>query len=338
MSMSNDTLFEAFLDQHDDESWAGIVKELLPFIHEVDKTATQIWFKFYPIALARALTDASDPERLAQELLLLGSYKLADRIDLSHRFLYGHHYWPEVRQAVAELASSGSPPSSLDLSDQIRRLAAGIAPQLRVHESLLIGITAVAFMTLQHVGMAAFKASPGTINVSREAMRRTPEQVLRRRERDDSQGPFGFLKGLRKTYTVTFDENDEKARFKLINTQHITTAAAGDKRPHHLRDPRCMSGEGPIPVQCRSGACGTCWVGVLGGAEKLSDVAALEARRIKEFGYIDTDDPKPLIRLACQAQALGAVSVVIPPWNGVFGRILPGHKKTMARAQDKSGV
>jgi hypothetical protein len=48
-------------------------------------------------------------------------------------------------------------------------------------------------------------------------------------------------------------------------------------------------------------------VGVLGGAEKLSDVAAREGRKCKEFGYIDTSEPKPLIRLACQAQAYGAV-------------------------------
>jgi uncharacterized 2Fe-2S/4Fe-4S cluster protein (DUF4445 family) len=69
---------------------------------------------------------------------------------------------------------------------------------------------------------------------------------------------------------------------------------------------------------------------VLGGAEKLSDVARLEGKRIKEFGYIVTDEPKPLIRLACQAQISGAVSIVIPPWNGVFGKYL--------RAQKTSGV
>jgi len=33
-----------------------------------------------------------------------------------------------------------------------------------------------------------------------------------------------------------------------------------------------------------------------------------------------------LIRLACQAQAHGAVSIVIPPWNGQFGKYLAGLK------------
>jgi uncharacterized 2Fe-2S/4Fe-4S cluster protein (DUF4445 family) len=61
---------------------------------------------------------------------------------------------------------------------------------------------------------------------------------------------------------------------------------------------------------------------VLGGAEKLSEVADLEWRKITEFGYIDTEEPRPLIRLACQAQAYGNISIVIPPWNGVFGKFI----------------
>ena len=69
------------------------------------------------------------------------------------------------------------------------------------------------------------------------------------------------------------------------------------------------------------------WRGVLGGAEKLADVAAREGKKIKEFGYIDTAEPKPLIRLACQAQAGGAISVVIPPWNGQFGKYLRSLKQ-----------
>jgi hypothetical protein len=68
-------------------------------------------------------------------------------------------------------------------------------------------------------------------------------------------------------------------------------------------------------------------VGVLGGAEKISDVGAREGKKIKEFGYTDTAEPRPLIRLACQAQANGAVSIVIPPWNGQFGKYLKSLKK-----------
>jgi len=47
---------------------------------------------------------------------------------------------------------------------------------------------------------------------------------------------------------------------------------------------------------------------------------------MKEFGYIDTNETRPLIRLACQAQTHGAVSIVIPPWNGFFGKYLRAQK------------
>jgi hypothetical protein len=63
-------------------------------------------------------------------------------------------------------------------------------------------------------------------------------------------------------------------------------------------------------------------VGVLGGAEKLTPVSPRERKAMQLFGYIDTDDPQPIIRLACQAQGEGAVSIVIPAWNGVFGKYL----------------
>jgi hypothetical protein len=72
---------------------------------------------------------------------------------------------------------------------------------------------------------------------------------------------------------------------------------------------------------------------VLGSAEKLSDVAAREGKKIKEFGYIDSAEPKPLIRLACQAKANGAVSIVIPPWNGQFGKYL----KSLQSGTNESG-
>jgi ferredoxin len=333
MSTNDEPLFEAFLNRHDDAGWSEVIQRLLPSIHEVDKTATQIWFHFYPLALLRALQQAEDPTALAKKLALQGKYYLKDQIDSSHEFLYGTRFWPQVKAAVAEYAASGSGPSSLDLATQIRELAASVASRIKVDESLLVGITAVAFMTLQQTGAAQFKASPGLV---RKLPNRTPDQILKQRERDDSQGVFGFLKGANKTYNVTFDENDSNAKFKLINSQHITTAAACDKRDYHSRDPRRVVGEGPIPIECRAAACGTCWVGVLGGAEKLSEVEALEWNKIKEFGYIYTDEPKPIIRLACQAKAFGAVSIIIPPWNGVFGRYLQGHKSVLEEAEMES--
>lgn len=144
---------------------------------------------------------------------------------------------------------------------------------------------------------------------------------MRERAKDDSQGLLGFLRTVNKKWTVTYDENDDRATYRMKHVQDLAWGAADDRsRNWREIDPRRV--EGPIPVECRSASCGTCWVGVLGGAEKLSDVAAREGKKIKEFGYIDTSEPKPLIRLACQAQTHGAVSIVIPPWNGVFGKYL----------------
>jgi ferredoxin len=316
------TPFENFLKQHDEEAWAGTLTALLRSIHEVDRNATQIWFSFYPLGLFEALQRAADPEKLVQQLLMQGNYRLRDQIDSSHTFLYGHRYWPDVKRETAAHARAFSGQSSL--SDQILAVASQASAQVRVNQSLVVGIAAVAFMTLRQVGLEAFEQAPGNVQIDRKHAQKSPDQVLRERAKDDSQGVFGFLKTVNKKWTVTYDENDETARYRLNHVQDLAWGAAEDRSKNWREiDPRRV--EGPIPVECRSASCGTCWVGVLGGAEKLSDVAAREGKKIKEFGYIDTSEPKPLIRLACQAQAYGAVSIVIPPWNGVFGKYLKRH-------------
>jgi ferredoxin len=325
MNTNTETPFENFLNRHDEEAWAAILTELLRSIHEVDKTATQIWFAFYPLALWRALKEADDPEKLAAQLLLKGNYYLKDQIDSSHQFLYGHRYWPGVKRAVEEHAASFKDEvANRNLASRIREVAREVAGAVKVDESLLIGITSIAFMTAQQVGVEAFKGAPGTMSIDKKHARKSPEQILKERAKDDSQGLFGFLKTVDKVWTVTFDESDESATFKLKDTMDLAYASATDTRDYRSRDPRCI--EGPIPVECRSASCGTCWVGVLGGAEKLADVGAREGKQIKEFGYVDTNEPKPIIRLACMAQASGAVSIVIPPWNGVFGKFLKAQK------------
>ncbi|HEU4873998.1 MAG TPA: 2Fe-2S iron-sulfur cluster-binding protein [Pyrinomonadaceae bacterium] len=318
------TSFEAFLKQHDEEAWSAALTTLLRSIHEVDRNATQIWFSFYPLSLFQALEQAEDPETLSQRLLMQGNYRLKDQIDSSHTFLYGHRYWPEVKNAVQKHAREFSGTASL--SDQVVSVAQQVAKQLKVDPSLVIGITAVAFMTIRQAGLAAFEAAPGKMLIDKKYARKSPAEVLRERAVDDSQGFFSFLKTVDKKWTVTYDENDDRARYRMNHMQDLAWGAADDRsRNWREVDPRRI--EGPIPVECRSASCGTCWVGVLGGAEKLTDVAAREGKKIKEFGYVDTAESKPLIRLACQAQALGAVSIVIPPWNGVFGKYLKRMKE-----------
>lgn len=318
--------FEHFINDHDEESWAATLTTLLRRIHDVDKNATQIWFAFYPLALFKALQSANDPDKLFQQLLMQGNFYLKDQIDSSHTFLYGHRFWPEVKAAVQKHAAEFTGDTKVSLSDQILTLAEQVAQKLKVDPSLTVGITAVAFMTMQQVGAEAFK-QPGQMLIDSQHAKKSPQQILQERAKDDSQGLLGFLKTINKKWTITYDENDNAAKYRMNNIQDLAWGAAADRsRDWRQIDPRRI--EGPIPVECRSASCGTCWVGILGGAEKLSDVAAREGKKIKEFGYIDTAEPKPLIRLACQAETHGAVSIVIPPWNGVFGKYLRKRKET----------
>lgn len=315
------TPFESFLKQHDEESWSATLTTLLRSIHEVDRNATQIWFSFYPLSLFQALEQSDDPATLAQRLLMQGKYYLKDQIDSSHTFLYGHRYWPGLKSAVQKYARGFSGTDNRSLADQILSIAQQVAEQAKVDQSLVIGITAIAFMTIRQAGLDAFEAAPGQVLIDKKHARKSPSDVLRERAVDDSQGFLSFLKTVDKKWTVTYDENDDRAKYRLNHLQDLAWGAADDRsRNWRELDPRRV--EGPIPVECRSASCGTCWVGVLGGAEKLTDVAAREGKKIKEFGYIDTVEARPLIRLACQAQAQGAVSIVIPPWNGVFGKYL----------------
>ena len=322
MSSKRETPLEIFLNRHDDAAWRETLTTLLPAIHEVDRNAAQVWFHFYPLALLRAFQAAEDPARLAQELLMQGKWFLKDQIDSSHTFLYGHRFWPEVKRAVTRAAEAAETHASRSLAGTVREVARAVAAERGVDESLAVGITAVGLMTLQQVGLEEFRRTPGEVLIDRAHLKRTPEEVLRERAKDEGQGLFGFLRTADRKWTVVWDENADDRRFKALDKQEVASGAQTDKRPWHERDERCTVNEGPIPVQCRSASCGTCWVGVLGGAENLSETEWRERKMMPLFGYIETDNPKPLVRLSCQARAEGPVSVVIPPWNGYFGKYL----------------
>jgi ferredoxin len=314
------TTFEQFLDKHDEQAWEKVLTDLLPEIHEVDRAATQIWFKFFPLSLFRALESAENKQELIQKFSLQGKFELADQIDSSHHFLYGHRFWREIKDAIVARAETATSSIS-DAEAEIRQIAKSVADKIAVDKSLLVGIAAVGLMTLVQVGLDKLKAAPGTVSIDKQHVKKSAQAVLNERAKDNSQGLFGFLKTVDKQWTVTWDENRNNARFKAINDEEVASAAQRDQSQNWLeKDERCI--EGVIPVECRSAACGTCWVGVLGGAEKLSPVERKEAKSMRRFGYLFSDEPKPLIRLSCQAQTTGAVSIVIPPWNGVFGKQL----------------
>jgi ferredoxin len=314
------TSFEQFLDKHDEQAWEKVLSDLLPEIHEVDRAAVQIWFKFFPLTLFRTLSEAEDKQELIRKFLLQGKFELVEQIDSSHHFLYGHRFWRETKDAIVARAQNANGNIS-DLATEIRQIAKKVSGTIAVDQSLLVGITAVGLMTLVQVGLDKLKAAPGTLSIDKQHIKKSAKQVLSERSKDDSQGIFGFLKTVDKQWTVVWDENKSNARFKAINDEEVASAAQRDQTQNWVeQDARCI--EGVIPVECRSAACGTCWVGVLGGAEKLTEVERKEAKSMRRFGYLYSDEPKPIIRLSCQARATGAVSIVIPPWNGVYGKHL----------------
>jgi hypothetical protein len=67
-------------------------------------------------------------------------------------------------------------------------------------------------------------------------------------------------------------------------------------------------------------------VGVLSGADTLTPMDERERAKLAECGVHQDAEPRggpaTVIRLACMTQADGPVSIVIPPWNGLVGRVL----------------
>ena len=311
--------FLPFLFQHDDAAWNKVVNELQLAIHPVDQRATRVWFAFFPIKLNRALSGSADSEEAAKKLLLKGRYQLADILDTSAEFMYGHRYWPDVKRAVAEYAESSS--STRALPDQIREVALNLATKVKVNESLLVGITAVAFSSLQQVGLELFRQPPAP-GVYGRNWNKSAEKIVVDRARDDRQGLMGMLGSVNRSFTVNFREQAPGCSFKVLNEQDVTMAGRNYNGDHTKQDSRAMPGEGPIPVECRSASCGTCWVGVLSDTNKISPPNDREINRWRYFGYEGfTGDQDSPIRLACQLKAKGNVTLVVPPWNGLLGKL-----------------
>lgn len=320
MGINNESNFELYLKKFTESDWQSTIESLLESIHEVDRNAVRIWFRFYPLSLYKFL-EASGPDEAKQGLAMQGEFGLDGHIDTSHNFLYGSRYWKTVKAAIQAEAQVFKG-EGVHLQEEIKQIAAMVAEKVKADTSVLIGITAVGLMTLVQVGLEKFTNSPGEVAKPSGIMSKSPDAIVRSRRADDSQGLFGFLKTVNKKFSVIHDELAGR-RFDIVNDQEIASASANDRSQNwQERDPRCW--EGPVPVECTSASCGTCWVGVIAGEDKLSEVARRERRAIKVFGYDRTDEQKPVIRLACQAKAHGNVTLVIPPWNAVFGKKVYG--------------
>src|SRR5947208_1412332 len=130
------------LCRYDAGEWSRAVDAIAPTIHEIDRTATRIWFAFWPLDLYLLLVSAADPAVMARKLGLMGRWRLADQVDESHRFLYAHRYWPQVKTAMA--ADRDWPES---LPELIGAVADAGARTARTDREMLLGISAIGSMT-----------------------------------------------------------------------------------------------------------------------------------------------------------------------------------------------
>lgn len=314
--------FISELESKTEADWLTVVETLLPAVHEVDRNAVQIWFRFYPLDLLSYLESADDVEEAMKGVAMQGDFGLLDKIDSSHRFLYGHRFWPQVKSAVEARADSNE--SFTCLKSEIKNIAKAAAIAAKTNESLTTAIAAVGLMTLAQTGLDEMKKASGVAAKPEGVMAKSPDEIIAERAKDDSQGLFGFLKTVDKKFSVNFKAFAFEGRFPIINDEEIASASQKDHdRDWQSLDARCW--EGPVPIECTSASCGTCWVGVLGGQEKLSAPSDRERRQMKVFGYNQPDTEKPFIRLACQAKTSGNVTIVIPPWNAVFGKKVRGN-------------
>jgi hypothetical protein len=77
-----------------------------------------------------------------------------------------------------------------------------------------------------------------------------------------------------------------------------------------------------------------CVESIVDGKENMSEITDYEKKRLHYFGHDpsnDPNDPRPPIRLACQARCEGNITLVIPPWNGEL-------KRRFDKACDKLGT
>lgn len=307
------TVFESYLNRLDEGDWAESLVRILPRIHPVDNQAIRIWFAFWPLKLRLALDGSPDPARVFKEFQLDGNPRLEEQIDASVGFLFGSAFWTEVKQAVVAHAEECSEPQETSLDAHVLELAGRLAARLQVEQSLLTGIVAVGVMVLRQVGLSSLEACAR--EPSPNGGPRTAAEVLKLRR---GRG-WKSLIWKSKKYRVAFDESVPESCYEALDGQDLSMASGSDPRDFRESDPRRVAG--PVPVQCRSGACGYCWIGVLAGAENLSEMTSFEKRRLEYFGYAPPAEiarKHPAVRLACQSKCYGDVSIVVPPWNGVL--------------------
>lgn len=251
---------------HDD--WVSAIETLTPEIHPIDLHATRVWFA------------------------LVAGKPLADRIETSHTFLYGHRYWPQVKRAI--LAAAKETSWSAALPELLDHTADYATRTTQVDRDQLLGITAAALMTLSTVGLEAFAATSGTVQLPKWGHVRSVRQV-RRARRHQAWRPFGALFG-KPRFHVRYSEASPDAVFDVVEGDTVA------------------SGVPPELTRCGATCSGACVIGVLAGAQDVSPMEAEEIAQLNASGISQAKsmDGYPLIRLACYARPGGDMTIVIP--------------------------
>ena len=261
------TNLEKYLEQFSEADWLAVVDELLPCIHEVDRDAVQIWFRFFPLDLHRYIAKADGGDDAVSGLALQGNYELKGQIDTSHHFLYGHRHWKVIKAAI-EAEAVVFTDQTPTLIEEIKAIGMLVAEKLSVERQMVNAMATIGLATLNQVGLEAFRSATGETVKPTGVMTKSPNAVIAGRAKDDSQGLLGFLKTVNKNYSVAYSNGRVAGKFDIMNEQEIAGASAGDRsRNWQEQDQRCW--EGVVPVECLSASCGTCWVGVVGGSDKL---------------------------------------------------------------------
>ena len=318
MSALQESVVLGLVAKRSQADWRQALADISASIHPVDRESTRIWFAFWPLDLMESLRE--NPEEMARVMDLEGRWRLSEQIDSSVGFLYGAHFWSRVKKQVLALAGrEGADSESRSLESMIREVAEAVASDVSKDVSLTLGISAVGLMMLRQVGIEALE-SVADHPADGPLLRGEPDAIARQREIPSRDGLLGFLKGAARRVKISWDE--ARGRFFRAHLEQDVAMAAAEQGDR-FRDLDYRRIDGPVPVECRVGSCGYCWVGVVAGKERFAPVSSFEKERLAYFGYDgmqDSNETHPPIRLACQASCLGDATLTIPPWNGELNR------------------
>ena len=311
------------LSRYSPADWAAAVDTLSASVHPIDQNATRIWFAFFPLKPAsRAGSRGGRAEREAavvQTLRLMGRWRLVDQIDSSHAFLFAHRYWPQVKSAVTSFDQSITEATPLRGGRHVGRGGRGAHRARRSRDAR------------RDVRGGAHDAPPGRTGRAHGGARTDSSGGCRARAVAASGHEAAGARRLAGSVRLparpheALDGDVRRERFgrEVRRHQRPGDRDGGADRQAGLSRSRSAlhAGRGTdsrrVPRRVMRHVLGR------RARRRRQALAGRRSRRaasVQMFGYLDSQEPKPLIRLACQAKAHGAVSIVIPPWNGFLSK------------------